>query len=159
MQCATHPKTETILRCGKCGKPICPKCTVQTPIGARCRDCAKLHKLPTYQVSKIYYLRAAGTAAGMAILCGIGWWLLNSFLPFFLGLLLAPAIGYAISGMVSLSVNRKRGKGLAIVAGLAVAISYLVTVLFGGFPYGLLNIGLDLLALALGIYIAVNRLR
>lgn len=161
MQCATHPRIETNLRCGKCGKPICPKCLVQTPVGARCPDCAKLYKLPTYRVPAKYYLRAMGTALGMAIGYGVIWGVVEGLLPFFyLNLLLAPGAGYAIGEVVSLSVNRKRSKGLAAVAGGAVVISYLVNLLLPwGHPLGLFHILLDLLALALGIFIAVSRLR
>ena len=134
---------------------------VQTPVGARCPDCARLYKLPTYRVSTKYYLRAVGTALGMAVVCGVIWGVVRMFVPFFfLNLLLGPGVGYAIGEVVSLSVNRKRGRGLATVAGIAVAISYLVNILFlGGLPFGLFNILLSLLALALGIYVAVNRLR
>ena len=71
MKCALHPDVETNLRCGKCEKPICPRCMVQTPVGARCKECARLYKLPTYTVSKKYYLRAAFTAVGMAVACGV----------------------------------------------------------------------------------------
>ena len=39
--CAKHVKTVTRLRCGRCETPICPKCTVYTPAGTRCRACAK----------------------------------------------------------------------------------------------------------------------
>ncbi len=161
MKCATHPEIETNLKCGKCGKPICPKCMVQTPVGARCPDCARLYKLPTYRVSAKHYLRAVGTALGMAIVCGVVWGLIGSFVPFiFLNLLLAAGAGYAIGEVVSLSVNRKRGTGLATIAGIAVAISYLVSLLLPwGLPFGLSFHFLDLLALALGIYIAVSRLR
>jgi len=161
MRCATHPKVETNLRCGKCGKPICPKCLVQTPVGAKCPDCAKLGKLPTYRVSTKYYLRAIGTGLGMAIVCGIVWGVIIGLVHFFyINLLLAPGAGYAIGEVVSLSVNRKRGKGLAAIAGIAVAISYLVNILsFGGLPFGLFNILLDLLALVLGIFVATTRLR
>ena len=77
MRCAIHPEVETNLSCGKCGQPICPKCMVQTPVGARCPNCAKLYKLPTYRVSTGYYLRAIGTALGMAIVCGLVWEFLN----------------------------------------------------------------------------------
>jgi len=157
MKCAYHPDVETNLRCGKCGKPICPKCMVQTLVGARCPDCAKLAKLPTYRVSTKYYLRAAGTALGMAIVCGIAWGLVRSFVPFILfNLLLAAGAGYAIGEVVSLSVNRKRGTGLAVVGGMAVVISYLVSIFS---PWGLSFGLLDLLALALGIFVAVIRLR
>jgi len=157
MRCATHPEVETNLRCGKCGKPICPKCLVQTPVGARCPDCAKLYKLPTYQVSTKHYLRAAGTGLGMAIVCGIVWGLIGWAIPFFfINLLLAPAAGYAIGEVISRSVNRKRGTSLAVIAGIALVISYLVGMFF---PWGI-RFGLfDLLAIALGIYVAVTRLR
>ena len=157
MRCAIHPDVETGLRCSKCGKPICPKCLVQTPVGARCPDCARLHKLPTYRVSTQYYLKAIGTGLGMAIVCGIIWGVIEGLVPFFyLNLLLAPGVGYAIGEVVSLSVNRKRGTGLAIVAGVAVAISYLVSILL---PWGFGFRLFDLLALALGIFVAVTRLR
>ena len=153
MKCAAHPQVETNLRCGKCGKPICPKCLVQTPVGARCPQCARLYKLPTYRVSPRYYLRAVGTALGMAAVCGVAWGVVGGVLPFFFNLLLGPGVGYAIGEVVSLSVNRKRSRWLAAVAGTAVAISYLVSLAFGGFHI------LDLLALALGIFVAVTRLR
>ena len=164
MKCAAHPAIETNLRCGKCGKPICPKCLVQTPVGARCPDCARLYKLPTYRVPGIYYLRAAGTALGMAIVCGILWGILKTYLlSYFFGffsLILAAGVGYAIGEVVSRSVNRKRGRGLATVAGIAVFTSYLVNIFsFGGIPFGPLRIIFDLVGIGLGIYVAVNRLR
>jgi hypothetical protein len=143
---------------------------VQSPVGARCPECARLYKLPTYRVSKQYYLRAIGTALGMAIIGGVVWGVVIGFMPiFFFNFLLAPGVGYAIGEVVSLSVNRKRGRGLAILAGAAVVISYLVSVwsviffvwipFHLGLPFGLFNIILILLALALGIFVAVTRLR
>ncbi len=157
MKCATHPDVETNLRCGKCGRPICPKCLVQTPVGARCPDCARLYKLPTYRVSTKYYLRAVGTGLGMAIACGFAWGVVMGLVSFFyLNLLLAPGVGYAIGRVVSLSVNRKRSTGLAAVAAVAVVISYLVSILF---PLGASFMLLDLLALALGIFVAITSLR
>ncbi len=157
MKCATHPDVETNLRCGKCGKPICPKCLVQTPVGARCPECAGLYKLPTFRVSTQYYLRAIGTGLGMAIGCGIVWGVVMGLVSFFyLNFLLACGVSYAIGEVISLSVNRKRGTGLAVIAGTAVVISYLVNIFS---PWGLHFGLLDLLALALGIFIAVTRLR
>ena len=167
MKCATHPDVETNLRCGKCGKPICPKCMEQTPVGARCPDCAKLYKLPTYRVSTKHYLIAVGVGVSMAIACGAIWGLIESLVHFlYLGLLLAPGVGYAIGEVVSLSVNRKRGTGLAVVAGMALVISYLISnvrffqgmILFS-FSFSAFFLIINLLALALGIFVAVTRLR
>ncbi|MBL8128361.1 MAG: hypothetical protein JNM64_12030 [Chloroflexia bacterium] len=33
--CAEHQEVETRLRCSRCGKPICPRCAVRTPVGMR----------------------------------------------------------------------------------------------------------------------------
>ncbi len=161
MKCAAHPKVETNLRCGKCGKPICPKCMVQTAVGARCPECARLYKLPTYRVSSVYYLRAVGTALGVAVVSGLLWGLANTIIPyFFLNLLIGAGVGYAIGEVVSLSVNRKRGGGLAAVAGVGVVVSYLVSIFLPfGFPFGLFHILFDIISVALGIYFAVTRLR
>ena len=131
MRCATHPKVETNLRCGKCDKPICPQCMVQTPVGARCPDCAQLYKLPTYRVSTRHYLKAIGVGLGMAIVCGIVWGVVIGLVPFrfiFLNFLLAAGVGFAVGEVTSRSVNRKRGKGLATIAGIAVTIGYMVSI-------------------------------
>ncbi|MFC2013171.1 hypothetical protein ACFLUE_02675, partial [Chloroflexota bacterium] len=82
--------------------------------------------------------------------------------PFlYLNFVFAAAVGYATGEVVSRSANRKRGRGLAVIAGLSVALSYLVSILlFGGFVlFSIQVLVLDLLALALGIFIAVSRLR
>jgi len=157
MRCAIHPEIETNLSCARCGKPICPKCLVETPVGAKCQDCAGLSKLPTYHVSTKYYLRAVVTGLVIAIICGLAWGRIMGLVPFFyLNLLLAPGAGYVIGEVVSLSVNRKRGTGLAVVASIAMVISYLASIIS---PWGLGFRLLDLLALALGVFVAVSRLR
>ena len=165
MRCATHPDVETGLRCGKCGKPICPRCMVQTPVGARCRECARVSKIPTYRVSTAYYLRAAGTALGTAVVIGVIWGIIESFLPFrFFTLIIGAGIGYAIGEVVSLSVNRKRGPWLAVIGSLAVVVSYGMTFAVEIFRFGFISFGgfeilFTLGAIAIGIYVAVTRLR
>jgi hypothetical protein len=157
MKCATHPEVETNLRCGKCDKPICPRCMVQTPVGARCRECARLYKLPTYRMSPRYYFRAVGTALGMALVTGAIWGLVSNYIPFFyLNIILGAAAGYAIAEVISLAVNRKRGIPLAVIAGLATGLSYLVAWVV---PWGLYFNFFDILAVAVGIFVAVSRIR
>jgi len=156
MKCATHPDVETSLTCGKCGQPICPRCMVQTPVGARCLVCARLAKVPTYRVTRWYYLRAIGIGLAAAIVCGIIWSFVEKLTFFYLNLLLAPLAGYAIGEAISISVNHKRGTGLAVVAGIEVLVSYLVS---AWFLKGAVFQPLDALALALGIFVAASRLR
>ncbi len=164
MRCVTHPGVETALRCSKCDRPICPKCMVETPVGARCPECARLYRLPTFQVNTRYLLIAIGVGLGTAIVYGIIWGVIGSLLNFFLlNLLLAAGAGYATSEVISLSTNRKRGIKLATIAALAVVISYLVSTFspWGPslIPLSITRLVFGLLALALGIYVAVSRLR
>jgi hypothetical protein len=167
VKCATHPDVLTTLRCGKCGKPICPKCLVQTPVGARCRECARLYRLPTFRVSGQYYLRAAGTALGLALVFGLIWGFLKSYLGGFglvISLLFGYGIGYAIGEITGLAVNRKRGRWLAVIGSLAVVITFGIAALvefirFGSFYLsGYPNL-ITIAAVGFGIYIAANRLR
>jgi hypothetical protein len=133
---------------------------VETPVGARCPDCAHLKKLPTYRVSRRYYLTAVGAAVGMAIVCGLAWGAIEWAIPLFsFNLLLAPGAGYVIGEAVSRSVNRKRGAALAVIGGTAVALSYAITFFFPGVSPSGFVILYHILAVALGIFVAVSRLR
>jgi hypothetical protein len=154
-KCKRHPKIETNLACGKCGDLICPRCLVETPVGARCSGCARLSRVPTYRVSKLYYLRASGAGLGAAILGGLAWEFISPLLGFF-SLLLAAAIGLGIGELISLSTNRKSGIGLAAVGGIAALLSF-------GLSYWFLNYThfsfLSLVAAAVAIFVSIARLR
>ncbi|MBJ7347005.1 MAG: hypothetical protein JHC87_00370 [Thermoleophilaceae bacterium] len=39
--CAFHPKIETALSCTNCGRPACPDCLTQMPVGQHCEGCTK----------------------------------------------------------------------------------------------------------------------
>jgi hypothetical protein len=136
---------------------------VQTPVGIRCSDCANVKSLPTYQVSTVYYLRAIGACIGIAVACGVVWWLLESILPFILlNIIVAAGAGYAIGEVIGLAVNRKRGIGLAIIGGVSSVLSFVIAfflmplVLYGVMPA--INF-LSLIALAAAVITAVIRLR
>jgi hypothetical protein len=160
MRCARHPKTETNLRCGKCGQPICPKCLVQTPVGARCPECAAVKRLPVYDVSAVFYARAIAAGLATASVLGVVW----PFIPFggYFLIVIGMGIGYAIGEVVGLSVNRKRGRGLQAIAGISMVVSYVIrSLLQTSYPLSLDTfVGLfSLIALVLGIIVAVSRVR
>jgi hypothetical protein len=167
VKCATHPNVDTNLRCGKCGQPICPKCLVETPVGARCRKCARLYKLPTFRVTGQYYLRATGTALGVAIVTGAAWGFLHSYLGGYgsmISLVAGYGIGYAVGEVTGLAINRKRGRWLAVTGGGAVVISFVAAGLVDFFRFGRFYSGgftniFTLVAIGFGVYTAVNRLR
>src|SRR5690606_31261484 len=126
--CARHPDVETYLRCGKCDTPICPRCLVQTPVGARCRDCAKVARMPTLEVTPIYYARGmlaaavSGARVGVALevlMCGRGGFGLFTVV---LGL----GVGWVVSEAVTRATNYKRGPALQFCAALGVIMAYLL---------------------------------
>ena len=159
MRCASHPDIETNLSCGRCGKPVCPKCVVQTLVGPRCPDCANLKRLPTYEISTRHYLIAIGVGVGFAIVAGIAWALIWRAIPF-LSLLTAAGIGYAIGELISRATNRKRGLGLQVIAGVSVLVSFATNYLFAVYFLSVSWFSLyTIIGLALGIFIAITRLR
>lgn len=158
MYCARHPSVETNLKCSRCDTPICPKCLVHAPVGVRCPDCAKLQKLPTFDVS--YKDMARGLLGGLVVAVGLGYFLafispIIFRIPFLPWLVLI-GVGYVVGEAVSLSTNKKRGKALMIIAAVCVLISFIIISMVGGVLRDVLT---GLLALAASIYFAVTRVR
>lgn len=60
--CARHPQVETLLRCGRCEAPICPRCMVHSGVGIRCPDCAANPRRTIGEQAE----RAAAAARGKA---------------------------------------------------------------------------------------------
>jgi tetratricopeptide (TPR) repeat protein len=129
--CTVHPDRETLLRCNRCGRPMCTDCAVQHPVGLRCRECVNQTKAPAYQVDNATFIRAllAATAVGTAVAFLV--LLFGNAIWFFFWFFIGGAIGRGIAEAVSRLVPRKRGRliqiatGIGIVAGLVIAAAIL----------------------------------
>jgi hypothetical protein len=122
VRCSYHPSVETRLRCSRCGKPICPRCGVRTPVGLRCPDCAGVRGLPTYAPSTTVLAKAA--AAGLVVAVGVG--ILWGFAPnwgFHLGL----ALGFGVAEAMAWVSNAKRGRDLQFLALAIVAFGVVLS--------------------------------
>ena len=132
MQCATHPDVETELGCSRCGKGICPRCLVHTPVGARCRECANVRRLPQYNLSTGTYVRAASASLIVGIGLGLAWFYFFKYTAFTGGLFIAAiiglGIGYVVGEAVGLATNKRRGVPLQVIAAAGVLLAYLVRV-------------------------------
>jgi hypothetical protein len=127
MQCATHPDVETDLGCSRCGKGICPRCLIHTPVGARCRECANVQRLPQYNISTGTYVRAGIAAVIAGIGAGVAWWFFNFFTyGWIFALMFGLAIGYVVGEAVALATNRRAGAPLQIIAVVGVVLAYLI---------------------------------
>src|SRR5829696_9824716 len=75
VRCTYHPSVMTRLRCSRCGKPICPRCGVRTPVGMRCPECAGTRS--SVAANPAGTLTAAVAGLAVATVVGLAW----GFLP------------------------------------------------------------------------------
>lgn len=156
--CARHPNVETYLRCGRCNTPICPRCLVMSPVGARCPDCANVRRLPTIDVSPAFFARGMTAALVSGVAVGAFWAFVSNGIGFglFFAVFIGLGIGWAISESVSLATNRKRGTALQLCAVCGVLLTFLVhQVLIG---HTVIFIG-DLIVAGVGAFFAASRLK
>ena len=127
VDCPQHPGVETALRCSRCETPICPSCLTHTPVGARCRDCARVTRPPVYTHTGTHYLRAMAAAFFGGIGMGLVWALV--LLPFtasYFSLLFGVGLGYLFTRLVELATGGKRGPLMAIFAIVGIRIAWLL---------------------------------
>ncbi len=123
LRCARHPSTETVLRCGRCETPICPRCQVATPVGARCPTCAQVKRLallvkPAELARAVVFGLAAGAVGTMIV----------SAVPF-LGILGFMLVGFLVGEAVSVGANRKRARELGPIAVACLIVGFAMGVM------------------------------
>lgn len=86
-----------------------------------------MRRLPTFNVSNTQYARAIGVGVAAAIAIGMLWGfaLTIPFVGGFFSLIIAGIAGYGIGESISQSVNRRQGRPLEIIAGVAVVFALL----------------------------------
>ncbi len=133
--CARHKGVQTRLRCGRCEKPICPKCTVMAPTGARCRECVSNRDAHMYQVGPKHLGLAFSAAVGVGVL---GAFLTSIAGAFWLWILLyAPAVGPLLGRLITRITGGKRGPKVALVVSLGLICGALGCALAAAwFSYG-----------------------
>lgn len=121
--CTNHPNTETLLRCYRCGKPICVKCVRRTPVGLICKECLSNQQAGYYTATPVDYAVAAiagilASIPGGAIAGLIGFFLFEIFYAPFAGGIIAEVIRYAI--------RKHRGRYIWLVACATVVIGGII---------------------------------
>lgn len=100
-ECAWHPGVETSLSCPDCGRYICPKDMVDTPVGYKCKECGRAGKPKLGGVKPGQLVRAAGFGLAAAVVGGVILGLvpfLSLFGSFFYGALVGEATRRGGSG-------------------------------------------------------------
>ena len=150
LYCANHPNVQTLLRCNRCGKPICTRCAVQTPVGYRCKQCVGQQRAVYYSGGASDYLIGGLIAAVLGGLACVVISLLRG--AWFFGLILGPTVGIGIAEGVRWAVRRRRSQYLWLAVGGGILLGSLpALVIF------VLNFSLwSLLTMGLFLFLAVG---
>lgn len=102
--CTNHPERETYIACGRCERPFCPDCLIQSPAGQRCYECAGVRR----DFAQRNFARRVGQAFGALTIGGaIAALLPGIFFVLFAGLIAGGAAGQSLSPLVN---RRTRGQ-------------------------------------------------
>src|SRR5262249_1892877 len=116
--CAIHTNIESTLRCNKCGRYMCAKCAVRTPVGYRCKQCVHQQQDIYFSATQVDYVIGFVISAVISVP-------VTYFVPR-LGLFLIIIAGLPIGGflgeIVHRAVGRRRGRYMwaAVAAGIVV---------------------------------------
>ena len=108
LRCYRHPDRETWVRCGRCDRPICPRCAMQGPVGFRCRDCGRPVHDPLTSFTPLQLFGGLLIATGGGLVAG----LLAGRIGFFV-ILLAWFGGIFIADLLTRFVGYKHGPVMA----------------------------------------------
>jgi hypothetical protein len=142
--CANHPDIETMLRCNRCGKPICTRCAVPTPVGYRCRQCVDEQQAVFFTGGPIDYVIAAAISLVIGAIIS---YIVTILGAWFIALILGPTIGIAIAEAVRYAVRRRRSRYLWLVVGICLLV--------GALPALLIALGSIWRLIALGLYLVL----
>lgn len=77
--CYAHPKTPTKLRCSRCERPICGRCSIPASVGQHCPECVAEARRTTPKVRSA--LRATAPVVMVILIINVGVWLFQTILP------------------------------------------------------------------------------
>ncbi|MGI8684314.1 MAG: rhomboid family intramembrane serine protease [Acidimicrobiales bacterium] len=67
--CYRHTGRVTGASCTRCGRPICPDCMIEAPVGHHCPTCVHEARTEMKQVKKVVFTRGGQMAAAGGIVC------------------------------------------------------------------------------------------
>jgi hypothetical protein len=131
LYCTYHPGRETLLRCNRCGQPMCTECAVLTEVGYRCKQCVRQQQNVYFNAHAADPVIAAVVSLVLGGVVGVLAYLFLGILGLFsliLAFFIGPAVGGAIAEVVRRSVGRRRARYMNVVAVVALVLGILVGV-------------------------------
>jgi hypothetical protein len=134
-RCANHPSVETWVSCSSCGKPICPDCMVQAPVGIKCRTCARMPRSAQVRLKPDRAARAAAVALALGLVIGVALSALPGSYGFF-AFIVAYFVGRGMGSAVKRGSGYYRGQTSAAIAAFGCLVAYISPVVLAPLIYG-----------------------
>jgi hypothetical protein len=135
-RCANHPSVETRVSCASCGKPLCPDCMVQSPVGIKCAGCARLPRSARVRMKPDRAIRAVGAALAVAVVGGVALASLATTGFGFFGFIVAYGVGRGGGELVLRAAGRFRGQTTGAIAAAGAFGAYLAPFVLFPLLYG-----------------------
>jgi hypothetical protein len=152
LHCANHPNVETLLRCNRCGKPICLNCAELTDVGYRCKECIRgvqdiyFNAVPTDNI--VAFVVALLVTAVAAPIAGLVFGLIRfGFFSLILAVIIGGTAGGILAQIIRSAIGRRRGRYLRYYALAGIVVGVLL-----GSILGLLILGIPTLTLPLIVF-------
>lgn len=123
MRCYRHPDRETRVSCATCGRPICTECMVQTEVGIKCPDDARMPRGARAGVMKRAQI-ARSLMAGVAVAV-LGIPVVFAILQIPAGRLIISALAGYLAGIFIHRAGGRNGGPIAMaISGVSVFLAY-----------------------------------
>ena len=124
MRCYRHSDRETRVSCATCGRPICTECMIQTEVGIKCPEDARLPRGARAGVMK-------GGQVTKSFLAGIAVAVLGALIVYYVlpqigfgRLILSALAGYGAGTLIHRAGGRNGGPLAMAISGGAVAVAF-----------------------------------
>ncbi len=128
--CINHPNTETLLRCYRCGNPVCIKCVRRTPVGLLCKQCLSNQQAGFYTATPLDYVLTLAIGGVLGLIAGAIAGVLGGL--WFISIFYAPAAGGVMAEAIRFVIRKRRGRYIGLLAAALVVLGAIVAV--EGFP-------------------------
>ena len=121
--CAVHPTVETTLRCNKCGRYMCTRCAVRTPVGYRCRECVYQQQDAFFTATNTDFMVAMAVSFAIGFAAGF---ILSQML--FLAAIFSLPAGALIGEVVVRANGRRRGRNTWVAVSIGIVVAVVIAV-------------------------------
>src|SRR3990172_1207500 len=126
LYCVNHPNTETLLRCYRCGRPMCVKCLTRTPVGMICKECLGNQRAGYYNATPLDYALATIVGFVLSFVGGLIAALLGGL--WFFAIFYAPFAGGLVAEGMRFAMRKHRGRYIWLLGGALVIIGAFINI-------------------------------